>query len=459
MDTPDSRKLSLLDSTTIIMGSMIGSGVFIVAADIARKVESPGLFLLTWIVTAVITVLGALSYGELAAMFPKAGGQYVYLREAYNPLFGFLYGWTLFAVIQTGTIAAVGVAFAKFTGVFWPFISGDRYLFSAGSFHISTQQILALAVIVFLTVYNYREVKSGARLQNIFTLTKALALLVLVAFGIWFGMHGSGSGAHLSPLLPETFSWKSLGIFGSALTGSLFAADAWNSITFTAGEVKHPHRNIPLSLLIGTGVVLALYLLANFAYLYVLGIGGVAGAENDRVGTSLMQAVMGDGGKFVMAALIMVSTFGCLNGIIFTAARVYYAMAKDGLFFRPAATLNRNHVPAKSLTMQCIWSCLLCFSGSYSDLLDYVMFAVMVFYVLTVSGLFILRYKRPDAERPYRTWGYPVLPAVYVLLALAVSVFMILNNGQNCLWGAVIMLAGVPVYYLFKRRAGAQGGN
>ncbi len=449
----DKKKLSLLDSTTIIMGSMIGSGIFIVSAGIAQKVNSPGLLMLAWIVTGVITILAALSYGELAAMFPRAGGQYVYLREAYNPLFGFLYGWTLFTVIQTGTIAAVGVAFAKFTGVFWKDISGDNFLFSIGTFHVSTQQLLAILVIVLLTVYNYRDVKTGARLQNIFTITKAVALLALVVVGIYFGLNGHGTTQNFTPLFPDAMTWTTIGIFGGALTGSLFSADAWNNITYTAGEVRNPKRNLPLSLLIGTSIVIALYILANFAYVYVLGIDKIKVAENDRVATLLMQTVLGDSGKFLMAALIMISTFGCLNGVILTAARVYYAMAKDGLFFKQAGVLNKNHVPAKSLTMQCIWSCVLCFSGSYGDLLDYVMFAVMIFYVLTVTGLFILRVKRPDAERPYKAVGYPILPAIYVLLALAVSVFMILNNGKNCLWGALIMLAGVPVYFLINKKA------
>src|SRR5262245_23502093 len=348
--------LGLLDSTMIVAGSMIGSGIFIVSADISRQVGSPGWLLLAWLVTGALTVVGALSYGELAAMFPRAGGQYVYLREAYSPLFGFLYGWTLFTVIQTGTIAAVAVAFAKFSGVFWPVIAADNYLLSIGSFHISTPQVLALCIIVVLTVYNYRDVKTGALLQNIFTITKVAALLALVVFGIYFGLQGHGSSANFVPLFPESISWATVGIFGGALTGSLFAADAWNNITYTAGEVHNPKRNLPLSLLIGTSAVILLYILANYAYVYVLGIEKIKVAENDRVGTLLMQTILGDSGKFVMAAMIMVSTFGCLNGVILTAARVYYAMAKDGLFFKPAGELNKNHVPAKSLTMQCIWA-------------------------------------------------------------------------------------------------------
>ncbi|CAN5407664.1 amino acid permease [soil metagenome] len=447
----DKKKLSLLDSTAIIMGSMIGSGIFIVSADIARQVETPGMLLLAWVVTGVITILGALSYGELAAMMPKAGGQYVYLREAYNPMVGFLYGWTLFSVIQTGTIAAVGMAFALFTGVFIPEISPNNFLISIGTFHVSTQQILAIAVIVLLTWYNFRAVKTGARLQNIFTITKVLALLLLVILGLYFGMHGHGNTQNFSPAFPEVIGWTTISIFGAALTGSLFSADAWNNITFTAGEVRNPKRNLPLSLLIGTTSVIGIYILANVAYIYVLGIDQIAAADNKRLGTVMMQNILGSNGNYFMAAMIMVSTFGCLNGCIFSAARVYYAMANDKLFFRPAAKLNKNGSPARSLVFQCIWASLLCFSGSYGDLLDYVMFAVMIFYVLTVSGLFILRKKRPDLERPYKAFGYPVLPAIYVVLAALVAFFMLINNNTNCLRGLIIMLVGIPVYFIFKK--------
>lgn len=444
------KKLTLLDSTTIIMGSMIGSGIFIVSADIARQVQTPGMLLLAWFVTGVITILGALSYGELAAMMPRAGGQYIYLKEAYNKLFGFLYGWTLFTVIQTGTIAAVAMAFALFTGVFIPEISPSVHVLTIGSFSVSSQQLLAIVIIILLSVYNFRDVKTGAILQNIFTLTKVAALLALIILGFYFGLHGIGHAENFSNAFPEVTNWTTIGIFGAALTGSLFAADAWNNVTYTAGEVKNPQRNLPLSLFIGTSTVILLYILANVAYIYILGVDGIAAADNKRLGTVMMQSILGNNGKFFMAAMIMISTFGCLNGVIFTAARVYYAMAKDGLFFKPAARLNKNGVPARSLVFQCIWSCLLCFSGSYGDLLDYVMFAVMIFYVLTVSGLFILRIKKPDADRPYKAFGYPVLPAIYVLLAAMVSYFMLVNNNTNCLRGLIIMLIGIPVYYIFK---------
>lgn len=450
-ETDDRKKLSLLDSTAIIMGSMIGSGIFIVSADIAKQVETPGMLLMAWIITGVITILGALSYGELAAMMPKAGGQYVYLREAYNPMVGFLYGWTLFSVIQTGTIAAVGMAFALFTGVFIPAISPNNIIFSLGSFHVSTQQLLAIFVIVLLTAYNFREVKTGAKLQNIFTITKVLALLALVVLGLYFGMNGHGNASNFSPAFPEVIGWTTISIFGAALTGSLFSADAWNNITFTAGEVRNPKRNLPLSLLIGTASVIGIYILANVAYIYVLGIDQIAAADNKRLGTVMMQNILGSNGNYFMAAMIMISTFGCLNGCILSAARVYYAMANDKLFFRPAAKLNRNGSPSRSLVFQCIWASLLCFSGSYGDLLDYVMFAVMIFYVLTVSGLFILRRKRPDMERPYKAFGYPVLPAIYVGLAALVAFFMLINNNTNCIRGLIIMLIGIPVYFIFKK--------
>ncbi|HRH66018.1 MAG TPA: amino acid permease [Bacteroidia bacterium] len=447
----DTKRLTLFDSTAIIIGSMIGSGIFIVSAEISRQVQTPGMLLLAWIVTAVITIFGALSYGELAAAMPKAGGQYIYLKEAYGPMYGFLYGWTLFSVIQTGTIAAVGVAFAKFTGVFFPVISGDNYVFQLSSFHISTQQLLAIGIIILLTLYNYKDIKAGAFLQNIFTVSKVVALLLLVILGLYFGMKGAGTWSNFSPAFPDVITLTTIGVFGAALTGSLFSADAWNNITYTAGEVQNPHRNLPLSLFIGTGTVMLLYMLANVAYIYVLPIEKIQHAENDRVATLLMETVLGTNGKFFMALMIMVSTFGCLNGLILTAARVYYAMAKDGLFFPKAARLNKNHAPANSLTMQCIWSCLLCFSGTYGDLLNYIMFAVMLFYVLTISGLFILRKKKPDLERPYKAFGYPVIPALYILMAAAVAIDMLVYQTRSSLYGLIIILIGIPVYYVFRK--------
>jgi APA family basic amino acid/polyamine antiporter len=446
------KKLSLFDSTAIIIGSMIGSGIFIVSAEIARKVETPGMLLMAWIVTGIITIFGALSYGELAAAMPKAGGQYVYIKEAFGPLYGFMYGWTLFAVIQTGTIAAVAVAFAKFTGVFFPVISGDNLILQAGILKVSTQQLLAILLIIFLSLYNFRNIKAGALLQNIFTVSKILALMLLVILGLYFGMNGHGSISNFHPAFPDIITLTTIGVFGAAMTGSLFSADAWNNITFTAGEVKNPQRNLPLSLVIGTSTVIILYLLANVAYIYVLPIEKIQHAENDRVATLLMETITGNSGKFFMAAMIMVSTFGCLNGCILTAARVYYAMAKDKMFLAQAAKLNKNNVPANSLAMQCIWSCLLCFTGTYGDLLNYIMFAVMLFYILTISGLFVLRKKRPDMERPYKAFGYPVIPAIYIVLASLVALNMLIYQTQFSLYGLIIILTGIPIYYFFSRR-------
>lgn len=451
LQTPD-KKLSLFDSTAIIIGSMIGSGIFIVSADIARKVQTPGMLLLAWIVTGVITILAALSYGELAAAMPKAGGQYVYIREAFGKKYGFLYGWTLFSVIQTGTIAAVSVAFAKFTGVFFPVISGTNMVVSFGSFGISSQQLLGVTLIIGLSLYNYRDVKSGALLQNIFTVAKVGALLFLVFIGIYMGFKGGFASGNFSPAFPDVITLATIGTFGAALTGSLFSADAWNNVTFTAGEVKNPQRNLPLSLLLGTGIVIILYVLANVSYLSVLNINQIAGAENDRVATLMMENILGANGRYFIALMIMVSTFGCLNGCIFTAARVYYAMAKDGMFLKQASKLNKNNVPANSITMQCIWSCVLCFSGTYNDLLEYIMFAVMLFYILTISGLFVLRVKKPEMERPYKAFGYPFVPAIYILLAVFVAFNMLVVQQSSSIKGLIIILIGLPIYYFINRK-------
>lgn len=446
------KKLSLFDSTAIIIGSMIGSGIFIVSADISRQVHTPGMLLMAWIVTGVMTILAALSYGELAAAMPKAGGQYVYIREAFGKMFGFLYGWTLFSVIQTGTIAAVSVAFAKFAGVFFPSISASNVVFNLGSLAINTQQLLGVSLIIFLSIYNYREVKSGAILQNIFTVAKVGALLFLIGAGLYYGLSGGLNFSHFSPAFPDVITLTTIGVFGAALTGSLFSADAWNNITFTAGEVRNPQKNLPLSLLLGTGTVIVLYLLANISYLSVLDIGQIQTAENDRVATLMMETILGEKGKYFIAAMIMISTFGCLNGCIFTAARVYYAMAKDGMFLKQAAKLNKNQVPANSITMQCIWACLLCFSGTYNDLLQYIMFAVMLFYILTISGLFVLRVKKPDMERPYKAFGYPYIPAIYIILATLVALNMLIFQRDASLYGLLIILIGLPIYYFVSKK-------
>jgi len=474
------RELGLRSSTMIVMGSMIGSGIFIVSADIARTVGSPGMLLLVWAITGVITLIAALSYGELAAMMPEAGGQYVYLREAYNPLIGFLYGWTLFLVIQTGTIAAVAVAFAKFTGIFIPALSEKNVLLSLGKFNISAAQVLAILSLVVLTFINARGVKEGKLIQDIFTLSKIIALFGLIAIGLTVGVNETALKANFG----EAF-WKSawtkvadgkvisveplsgLGLWiavGVAMVGSLFSSDAWNNITFTAGEVINPKRNIPLSLALGTGAVTLIYLLANVSYLVVLPLQGtpdgadaltrgIQFAELDRVGTAAMSVVFGDLALYLMAALIMISTFGCNNGLILAGARVYYAMSNDGLFFKKAGELNEKSVPAFALVIQCIWASLLCLSGSYGDLLDYVVFAVLLFYILTIAGIFILRRTKPDAERPYKAIGYPVLPALYIVLAAAICIDLLIFKPNYTYPGLIIVLLGVPVYFLWKRKS------
>jgi APA family basic amino acid/polyamine antiporter len=446
--------LTLLDSTMLIMGSMIGSGIFLVSAGIAQEVQTPGMLLLVWVVTGVITVFGALSYGELAAMMPKAGGQYIYLKEAYNPLAAFLYGWSLFTVIQTGTIAAVGVAFARFTGVFIPWFSDANILLQLGWFKFSSNQLLGILCIALLTALNFRAVKSGALVQNILTITKVGALVAMILLGLWAGVRGVGSVSHFS--LPQTWpdgiGLATVGVFFAAMVGSLFSSDAWNNVTFTAGEVLNPKRNLPLSLAIATIGVSLIYVAINATYLLVLPIDRIAHAENSRVATAVMNEVLGGTGVYVIAAMIMVSTFGCLNGVILSGARVYYAMAQDGLFFKQAAQLNKNAVPANSLAFQGAWSIVLTLSGSYNDLLEFVMFAVILFYILTVIGLFILRRTRPDAPRPYKVVGYPVVPAVYILLAGTFCITVIIYKPVYSLAGLGLILLGMPIYYWLERR-------
>jgi APA family basic amino acid/polyamine antiporter len=471
--------LGLLDSTMIVIGSMIGSGIFIVSADIARNVGSPGLLLVVWLVTGIITVIGALSYGELAGMMPQAGGQYVYLREAYNPLIGFLYGWTLFLVIQAGTIAAVAVAFAKFTAVLVPGLSEKNALLEIAGLKISAAQILAIFSIAILTYVNTRGLREGKIVQNTFTITKTLALFGLILLGIIVGRNAGAIEANLSSFWDATWthvadgkiasveSLSGLMIFaaiGTAMVGSLFSSDAWNNITFTAGEVINPKRNIPLSLVLGTGVVTLLYVLANVAYVLVLPVVGAPGASDvigrgiqfaaaDRVATATATMIFGDTAAIIMAVLIMVSTFGCNNGLILAGARVYYAMARDGVFFKGAGVLNEKAVPATALIVQGVWASLLCLSGTYSDLLDYVVFAVLIFYILTVVGIFILRRKQPNAERPYKAFGFPIIPALYVLCASAISLDLLIFKPTYTWPGMIIVLLGIPVYFIWRKRA------
>jgi APA family basic amino acid/polyamine antiporter len=484
------RGLGLLDSTMLVAGSMIGSGIFIVSADIARLVGSPGWLLVVWAVTGVLTIVAALSYGELAAMMPRAGGQYVYLREAYSPLWGFLYGWTLFLVIQTGTIAAVAVAFARFLGVFTDAVSPTRWILppimlsERYAVSLSTQQLVAIVLIVFLTIVNTRGLRLGKLIQNVFTSAKTLSLLALVVLGIFIGRNADALHANFTNfwtptnVSPITSDLPFVGAVSATATalgmviaicvaqvGSLFSADAWNNITFTAGEVREPRRNIPLSLLLGTGLVISLYLLANVAYLCVLPLDKIQHAPDDRVGTAAMQVMFGDAGAGIMAVAIMISTFGCCNGLILAGARVYYAMALDGLFFKATARLNSKHVPAIALVLQGIWTALLVlprtrnvdqasgavtYGNLYSNLLDYIIFAALIFYVLTIAGVFVLRRTRPEAERPYRALGYPILPALYMVGATAIMLVLLAYRVQTTWPGLMIVFTGVPIYFLWK---------
>jgi APA family basic amino acid/polyamine antiporter len=451
------KGLGLFSATTIVMGSMIGSGIFIVSADIARQVQSPGLLIMTWAVTAVLTVIAALSYGELAAMMPQAGGQYVYLREAFGPMSGFLYGWTLFLVIQTGTIAAVAVAFAKFTGVFFPAIAADHYLLRLGSSGVNTQQLLAIGVLVLLTWVNTRGVRTGAWVQNIFTVAKTGALLGLIGFG-FFAVRGTTDAAANFSGFWQNADWSlaTIRLVGVAMVGALFSADAWNNVTFTAGEVRNPRRNVPLALGLGVGSVCLLYIVANFVYLRLLPLEAIQHAPQDRVATAAAGVIFGPLAVQLMAAAIMISTFGCINGMALAGARVYYAMALDGLFFKPVAKLDpAHHTPAVSLVVQCVWASLLTLTGTYNDLLDYVIFAVLLFYMLTIAGVFVLRRRLPDAPRPYRALGYPVLPALYIVLAGMIEVLLLLYKPTYTWPGLIIVLLGVPVYFVWKTKRAA----
>ena len=470
-----SRSLTRLDATMLVAGSMIGSGIFIVSADIARSTGGAGWLLVVWALTGLLTIIAALSYGELAGMFPKAGGQYIYLREAYNPLVAFLYGWTMFTVIQAGTIAAVGVAFAKFTSYFIPFFGEKNVLFNVGSFEFKGSQLLGICMIVFLTWLNVQGVKLGKLVQTTFTSAKLVALFGLIVLGFLIGFKQEVWAANTADFW-STFSTAADGsttplfglailtALGVAMVGSLFSSDAWNNVTFIAGEIKDPRRNIPLSLFFGTLTVCSLYLLANIMYLGVLPLHGspdgadvvskgIAFAESDRVGTAAAWMIFGGSAAAIMSALIMVSTFGCNNGLILSGARLYYAMSEDGLFFKKAKELNRNAVPQFGLWAQCAWASLLCLSGTYNDLLDYTIFAALLFYVLTIAGIFLLRKKMPAAERPYRAWGYPIAPLLYILVASAIAIVLLVYKSENTVPGLVIVLLGVPIYYWIKSGA------
>lgn len=493
------RGLGLVDSTMLVAGSMIGSGVFIVSAEIARLVGSSGWLLVVWAVTGVLTIIAALTYGELAAMMPRAGGQYVYLREAYGPLWGFLYGWTLFLIIQTGTIAAVAVAFARFLGVLTPVISPTNWIVSPITLSrhyavsLSMQQLVAILVIVILTIVNTRGLQLGKLIQNVFTSAKTLSLLALIVLGVFIGRNADALTANftnlwtpgvVSPIKSDLSFVASVSATAGALgmliavcvaqVGSLFSADAWNNVTFTAGEVRDPRRNLPLSLALGTGLVIGLYLLANVAYLCVLPLEKIQHAADDRVGTAAMEVMFGATGGAIMAVAIMISTFGCCNGLILSGARVYYAMAQDGLFFRSTGRLNARHVPAMALVLQGVWTALLVlprtrlrdpitnapvqdsagveqYGNLYGMLLDYVVFAVLIFYVLTIAGVFVLRRTQPQAERPYRAFGYPVLPAFYIVAATVILLVLAVYRTQTSWPGLLLVLAGVPIYFFWRK--------
>ncbi|MBY0504080.1 MAG: amino acid permease [Bryobacteraceae bacterium] len=454
MATPTSHlepRLGLLSSTTIVIGSMIGSGIFIVSADIARQVGSPGLLIAAWVFTALLTMMAALSYGELAAMMPQAGGQYIYLREAFGPLAGFLFGWTMFLVIQTGTIAAVAVAFAKFAGVFFPWVAADNFLLP----FLNTQQLIAISIVLLLTWVNTRGIGLGALVQNVFTVAKTGALLGLVVFGLLLGRNDAAVAANFGNFWGEMPSaWLAVQLVGVALVGSLFSSDAWNNVTFTAGEIRNPQRNVPLSLVLGVGIVSLLYIACNLVYLNVLPLDAIKTAPQDRVATLVVAKFMGDGAAHAMAVAIMISTFGCVNGLILAGARVFYAMALDGLFFQSVTKLDPvTKAPVMSLVLQCIWTCILTLSGKYGDLLDYVIFAVLLFYILTIAGIFVLRRKRPHTPRPYRAWGYPVLPAAYILLAGLVEVLLLLYKPTYTWPGLLIVLMGIPVFFFWRGKA------
>lgn len=447
------RGLGLFDSTMLISGSMIGSGIFIVSADVARMVDHPILLLATWVLAGAMTVSAALSYGELAAAMPNAGGQYVYLREAFSPLFGFLYGWTLFTVIQTGTIAAVAVAFGKFLGIFWPWVSTDNVLFRVPlpftGVAFTSQVLVGIVVILLLTWVNTQGLRVGATVQNIFTVCKIGSLLVVAFLGIAMGRIADA----IVSAPPIAWNLNILGLFGAAMVGPFFAMDAWNNVTFTAGEVRNPKRNLPLSLALGTLLVTTLYAATNLGYLRTLTLDQIAHAQEDRVAAAAFEVLFGVWGRSLISGAILVSTFGCLNGLILSGARVYYAMACDRLFFAPVAEVEpKHHTPRFSLWTQALWTSLLTMSGTYTQLLDYVIFAALLFYVLTMAGVFVLRKKRPELHRPYRAFGYPMLTALYILAATWVMICLLVYRPSFTFRGLLIVLTGIPVYGLWQRR-------
>ncbi len=458
------RSLGLLDATMIVMGSMIGSGIFIVSADITRNVGSAGMLIVVWALTGIMMISAALSYGELSGMYPKAGGLYVYLREAFGPLIAFLYGWALFTVIATGTIAAIGVAFGKFAAYVFPFLGEKNYLIGSegDAFKVSAAQLTSIVMIIFLTFINVRGVQNGRIVQLVFTMAKigGLALLILFGFMItkdtdfwhinWqdaWTMQSLKMNNGVVEKTPIIGSWAMISAIAIASVGSVFSSFAWDNITFIAGEIKNPARNIGLSLFIGVATVIGIYILANFIFLRVLPLEGIAFAESDRVGVEAAKSIFGGFGTTVIAILVMISTFGCNNGFILAASRVFYTMAQDKLFFKSSSELNEAGVPEKSLWFQCIWACALCLSGKYGDLLDYVTFVVLLFYGLAVAAVFVLRKKYPDAERPYRAFGYPLVPALYLVITVMMALPLLVYKPFYTWPGVALVLIGIPVYF------------
>ncbi len=455
--------LKLFDATMIVAGSMIGSGIFIVSADITRNVGSAGWLMIVWLITGFMTVSAALSYGELSSMFPKAGGQYVYLKEAYNPLMAFLFGWSFFSVIQTATIAAVAVAFAKFTAYLFPFFSEDNIAFSTGFMNVSNAQLLSIVIIVLLSFINTRGIQSGKLIQTTFTSVKLISLFGLILFGLLaFRSDVWSANWHnawqLKPMLADgsfgTYTtFAALGAVAASMVGSIFSSDSWNNVTFIAGEIKNPQRNVGLSLLLGTLLVTFIYLLTNITYTALLPLHDIAIAEKDRVAVSASNIIFGQAGTIIIAIMIMISTFGCNNGIILAGARVYYTMAKDKLFFAKAGTLNNNQVPSYALWLQCIFACAWSLSGKYGQLLDMISFVVVGFYILTIIGIFILRKKRPDLPRPYKAFGYPFLPLIYIVMGLSFCSLLIIFKPAFTWPGLIITLLGIPIYYYLSRKS------
>ncbi len=456
------KSLSLLDATMLVVGSMIGSGIFIVTADIVRNTGSAGWMMIVWTLSGIMTLIAAITYGELSAMFPKAGGQYVYLREAYNPLVSFVFGWTFFAVIQTATIAAVGVAFAKFTAYLFPVLDEDVILLNLGSFKISSAQCLSIVVIIVLTFINSRGVNAGKWVQTSVTLFKLLSLSLLVLFGFlafkhevwnlnWFSTDTwTLRKLNVDGTFENYSTFAAFGAISAAMVGALFSSDSWHASSSVAGEIKNPQRNIGLSLALGTIIVTIIYLLTNLMYTSVLDLNTMVNAPKDRVAMSVAQEIFGPVGITILAVMIMISTFGCNNGLIMAGARVYYSMAEDGLFFKKAKGLNKFSVPGYALWIQGLVSALWCMSGKYGDLLDMITCVVVVFYVLAIYGVIRLRRKRPDLERPYKAFGYPVLPVLYIILGVAFIVSLLLFKPTYSILGAVITLLGIPIYYLIK---------